>query len=125
MLPTDRPGSGRLRLTSLRQDKANRLSHLRNCHITATETALTTAGTSRNCEKLTARGWYLGTAGVYWFAPDSGLRCTAWLTMRTGPFTDSFFAHMVDIALFDVKAGRFADACVVERDRLRDVSIMI
>ena len=41
----DRPRSGRPRLTSRRQDRTIRLAHLRNRHLTATETALNTVGT--------------------------------------------------------------------------------
>ena len=40
----DRPRSGRLRVTSRRQDRTIRLAHLRNRHLTATETALNTVG---------------------------------------------------------------------------------
>ena len=42
---TDRPRSGRPRVTSRRQDRSIRLAHLRNRHLTATETALNTVGT--------------------------------------------------------------------------------
>ena len=41
----DRPRSGRPRMTSRRQDRTIRLAHLRNRHLTATETALNTVGT--------------------------------------------------------------------------------
>ena len=41
----DRPRSGRPRVTSRRQDRTIRLAHLRNRHLTATETALNTVGT--------------------------------------------------------------------------------
>jgi len=40
----DRPRRGRPRVTTPRQDRAIRLAHLRNRHVTATETALTTVG---------------------------------------------------------------------------------
>ena len=40
----DRPGSGRPRVTSRRQDRTIRLAHLRNRHLTATETVLNTVG---------------------------------------------------------------------------------
>ena len=40
----DRPRSGRPRVTSRRQDRTIRLAHLRNRHLTATETALNTVG---------------------------------------------------------------------------------
>ena len=40
----DRPRRGRERVTTPRQDKAIHLAHLRNRHVTATETALTTVG---------------------------------------------------------------------------------
>ena len=36
----DRPRSGRPRVTSRRQDRTIRMAHLRNRHLTATETAL-------------------------------------------------------------------------------------
>ena len=41
----DRPRSGRPRVTSRRQDRTIRLAHLRNRHLTASETALNTVGT--------------------------------------------------------------------------------
>ena len=41
----DRPRSGRTHVTSRRQDRTIRLAHLRNRHLTATETALNTVGT--------------------------------------------------------------------------------
>ena len=41
----DRPRSGRPRVTSRRQDRTIRLAHLRNRHLTATETALNTVAT--------------------------------------------------------------------------------
>ena len=41
----DRPRSGRPRMASRRQDRTIRLAHLRNRHLTATETALNTVGT--------------------------------------------------------------------------------
>jgi transposase len=40
----DRPRLGRPRVTTPCQDRAIRLNHLRNRHVTATETALTTLG---------------------------------------------------------------------------------
>ena len=40
----DRSRRGRLRVTTPRQDRTIRLAHLRNRHVTATETALTTVG---------------------------------------------------------------------------------
>ena len=60
-----RPRSGRPRLTFRHQASVFCLSHLHNRHLTAIQTALTTASlsprSSRNREKDTARGWYLGT----------------------------------------------------------------
>ena len=41
----DRPQSGCPRVTSRRQDRTIRLAHLRNRHLTATETAFNTVGT--------------------------------------------------------------------------------
>ena len=41
----DRPRSGRPRVTSRRQNRTIRLAHLRNRHLTATETTLNTVGT--------------------------------------------------------------------------------
>jgi transposase len=40
----DRLQRGRPRVTTLRQDRSIHLAHLRNRHVTATETALTTVG---------------------------------------------------------------------------------
>ena len=41
----DRPRSGRPRMASRRRDRTIRLAHLRNRHLTATETALNRVGT--------------------------------------------------------------------------------
>jgi hypothetical protein len=40
----ERPQRGRQRITTPRQDRAIYLAHLCNCHVTATEAALTTVG---------------------------------------------------------------------------------
>ena len=84
----DRPRSGCPRVKSRRQDRTIRLAHLRNRHLTATETALNTVGThnrqispktvgSRLCEiGLQARHPYVGLP----LTQARRLRRMAWLT---------------------------------------------
>ena len=121
----DRLQSGRPRVTSWRQDRTIRLAHLRNRHLTATETALNTVGThnrqispktvgSRLHEiGLRARRPYVGLP----LTPAHRLRRMAWLTGHApGYFRwgsgDKFFlrmslgslsiAQMVDLVCTDV-----------------------
>ena len=120
----DRSRSGRPRVTSRRQDRAIRLAHLRNRHLTATETALNTVGThnrqispktvgSRLCEiGLRARRPYVGLP----LTQARRLRRMAWLTAhaprlfpmrqwRRVLFTDESrftIAQMVDVVCTDV-----------------------
>ena len=52
----DRPRRGRPRIMTPRQDRAILLAHLRNRHVTATETAITTVGNhSRHIHPKTVR----------------------------------------------------------------------
>ena len=54
----DRPRSGRLRVTSQRQDRAIRLAHLRNRHLTAMETAVNMVGShNRHIHPKNVRNW--------------------------------------------------------------------
>ena len=120
----DRPRSGRPRVTSRRQDRTIRLAHLRNRHLTATETALNTVGThnrqispktvgSRLREiGLRARRLYVGLP----LTQARRLRRMAWLTAhaprlfpmrqwRRVLFTDESrftIAQMVDVVCTDV-----------------------
>ena len=120
----DRPRSGRPRVTSRRQDRTIRLAHLRNRHLTATETALNTVGThnrqispktfgSRLREiGLRARRQYVGLP----LTQARRLRRMAWLTAhapRLFPMRQwrrSFYgrvqvhsiAQMVDVVCTDV-----------------------
>ena len=84
----DRPRSGRPRVTSRRQDRTIRLAHLRNRHLTATETALNTVGThNRQISPKTVGSWLL-EIGLRARRPYVGLPLTqarrlrrmAWLT---------------------------------------------
>ena len=70
----DRPRSGRPRVTSRRQDRTIRLAHLRNRHLTATETALNTVGTHNrqrllevDCVRLVS-----SSSSIRWSASDPG-----------------------------------------------------
>ena len=55
----DRPRSGRPRVTSRRRGRTIRLAHLRNRHLTATETAL-------------AWDWSSSSSSIHWSASDPG-----------------------------------------------------
>ena len=73
----DRPRSGRLRVTSRRQDRTIRLAHLCNRHLTATETALNTVGMhNRQISPKTVgsrlREIGLSSSSIRWSASDPG-----------------------------------------------------
>ena len=121
----DRPRSGRPRVTSRRQDRTIRLAHLRNRHLTATETALNTVGTHNRQISPKTVGSRLREIGLRARRPYVGLpltqarRCVVWRgwrRMRPGYFRwgsgDEFFlrtslgslsiAQMVDVVCTDV-----------------------
>ena len=86
----DRPRSGRPRVTSQRQDRAIRLAHLRNRHLTATETAVNTVGShNRRMHPKTVRN-RLREFGLRARCPNVGLplnrarhaRRMAWMTAQ-------------------------------------------
>ena len=86
----DRPRSGRPRVTSQRQDRAIRLAHLRNRHLTATETAVNTVGShNRRIHPKTVRN-RLREFGLRSRRPNVGLplnrarraRRIAWVTAQ-------------------------------------------
>ena len=86
----DRPRSGRPRVTSQRQDRAIRLAHLRNRHLTATETAVNTVGShNRRIHPKTVRN-RLREFGLRARRPNVGLplnrarraRRMAWVTAQ-------------------------------------------
>ena len=86
----DRPRSGRPRVTSQRQDRAIRLAHLRNRHLTATETAVNTVGShNRRIHPKTVRN-RLREIGLRARRPNVGLplnrarraRRMAWVTAQ-------------------------------------------
>ena len=86
----DRPWSGRPRVTSRRQDRTIPLAHLRNRHLTATETALNTVGTHNRQISLKTVGSRLREIGLRARRPYVGLPLTqarrlrrmAWLTVH-------------------------------------------
>ena len=85
---TDRPRSGRPRVTSRRQDRTICLAHLRNRHLTAAETALNTVGTHNRQISPRTVGSRLHEIGLRARHPYVGLPLTqarrlrrmAWLT---------------------------------------------
>ena len=127
-------------MTSRRQERTICLAHLRNRHLTATETALNTVGThNRQISPKTVRS-RLREIGLRARRPYVGLPLTqarrlrrmAWLTAhapRLFPmrqwgrvlFTDEsrFTLYRADgrRRVYRRRGERFADACVVERDR--------
>ena len=144
----DRPRSGRPRVTSRRQDRIIRLAHLRNRHLTATETALNTVGTHNRQISPKIVGSRLREIGLRARCPYYGLPLTqarrlrrmAWLTAhapRLFPMRQwrrVLFTHESRFALYRAdgrrrvyrrRGVRFADACVVERDRIGGGSVMV
>ena len=144
----DRPRSGRPRVTSQRQDRLIRLAHLRNRHLTATETAVNTVG-SHNCRNhpKTVRN-RLREFGLRARRPNVDLslsralraRRMAWVTAqapRRFPMRQwrrVSFTVEPRITLFRVDGRRrlyrrrgehFTDACVFERDRYGRGSVMV
>ena len=86
----DRPQSGRPRVTSQRQDRAIRLAHLRNRHLTATDIAVNTVGShNRRIHPKTVRN-RLREFGLRACRPNVGLplsrvrraRRMAWVTAQ-------------------------------------------
>ena len=141
----DRPRSGHPRVTSQRQDRAIRLAHLRNRHLTATVN--TVGSDNRRIHPKTVRN-RLREFGLRARRPNVGLplnrtrhaRRMAWVTAqapRRFPmrqwrrvfFTDEsrFTLFRADgrRRLYRRRGERFADACVFERDRYGGGSIMV
>ena len=130
----DRPRSGR--------------PHLRNRHLTATETALNTVGTHNRQISPKTVGSRLREIGLRARRPYVGLPLTqarrlrrmAWLTAhaprlypmrqwRRVLFTDesrfTFYRADGRRRVYRRRGERFADACVVERDRFGGGSVMV
>ena len=144
----DRPRSGRLRVMSQRQDRAIRLAHLLNRHLTATETAVNTVGShNRRIHPKTIR-YRLHEFGLRTRHPNVGLPLNwarrahrmAWVTAqapRRFPMRQwrrVFFTDEPRFTLFRAdgrcrlkrRCGeQFADACVFERDRYGGGSVMV
>ena len=127
-------------MTSRRQDRTIHLAHLRNRHLTATETALNTVVTHNRQISPKTVGSRLREIGLRARRPYVGLPLTqarrlrhmAWLTAhaprlfpmrqwRRVLFTDEsrFTLYRADgrRRVYRRRGERFADACVVERDR--------
>ena len=143
----DWPRSGRPRVTSRRQYRIIRLAHLRNRHLTATETALNTVGTHNRQISPKTVGSRLREIGLRARRPYVGLpltkarSCVVWRgcrRMRPGYFRwgsgDEFFLRTIIGSLYRAdgrrrvyrrRGERFADACVVERDRFGGGSVMV
>jgi hypothetical protein len=65
----DRPWRGRPRVKTPRQDRVIHLAHLRNSHVTATETALTMVGNhNRHIHPKTVRVWSASSSTIHWFS---------------------------------------------------------
>ena len=125
-----------------------RLAHLRNRHLTATETALNTVGTHNRQISPKTVGSRLRKIGLRARRPYVGLLLTqarrlrrlAWWTAhaprlfpmrqwRRVLFTDEsrFTLYRADgrRRVYRRRGERFADACVVERDRFGGGSVMV
>ena len=136
----DRPRRGHPRVTTPRQDKTIHLSHLRNRHVTATETALTTVGNyNRYIHPKTVRN-RLREFGLRARRPYIGFPLTrarracrmAWLVAhgpKQFPMRQWRRVFSTDESRFTLfrpdcrrrayrrRRERFGDACVLERDR--------
>ena len=144
----DRPRSGHPRVTLRRQDRTIRLAHLRNRHLTATETALNTVGTHNRQISPKTVGSRLREIGLWACHQYVGLPLTearrlrrmAWLMVheprifpmrqwRRVLFTDEsrFTLYRADgrRRVYRRRGERFADACVVEQDRFGGDSVMV
>ena len=139
----DLPRRGHPHVTTPRQDRAVRLSHLRNRHVTATDTALTTVGNhNRHIHPKTVRH-QLREFGLRARRPYIGFPLTrarrarrmAWLAAH-GPrqfpmrqWRQVFFTDESWFTLFHPdyrrRGERFADACILERDRFGGGSVMV
>ena len=135
-------------MTSQRQDRAICLAHLRNRHLTATETAVNTVGSHNSrIHPKTVRN-RLREFGLQARRPNVGLplnracraRRMAWVTAKTPRrfpmrqwrrvvFTDEsrFTLFRADgrRRLHRRRGERFADACVFERDTCGGGSVMV
>ena len=135
-------------MTSQRQDRAIRLAHLRNRHLTATETAVNTVGShNRRIHPKTVRN-QLREFSLRARHPNVSLplnrarraRRMAWVTAqapRRFPMRQWRHVFLTDesrLTLFDADRRRrlyrrrgegFADACVFERDRYGGGSVMV
>jgi transposase len=136
----DRPRRRRPRLTTPLQDRAIHLVHLHNRNVTATETALTTVGNhNRHIHPKTVRN-RLREFGLRARRPYIGFPLTrarhacrmAWLVAhgpRQFPIRQWRRVFFTDVSRFTLfrpdgrrrlcrrRGERFADACVLERDR--------
>ena len=131
------------RVTTLPQDRAISLAHLRNRHVTATETALTTVGNrNRHIHPKTVRN-RLREFGLRARRPYIGFPLTrprrarrmAWLAAhgpRQFPMRQWRQIFYTDESWFTPfspdgrrRGERFADACVHERDRFGGGSVMV
>jgi transposase len=134
----DRP-----RVTTPHQDRAIHLAHLRYRPITATETALTTVGNhNRHIHPKTVRN-RLREFGLRTRRPYIGFPLTrarrvrrmAWLAAhgpRQFPMSNGDGVFFTDESRFTLsrpdgrhRGERFADACVLERDRFGGGSVMV
>ena len=141
----DRPRSGRPRVTSQRQDRAIRLAHLRNRHLTATETTVNKVSSHNSrIHTKTVRN-RLREFGLRARRPNVGLplsrarraRRMAWVTAqspRRFPMRQCRRVFFTDESLFTpfpadgqrrLYRRRFAEACVFERDRYGGGSVMV
>ena len=136
----DRPRSGRPRVTSRRQDRYIVVSHMRNRRLTAVECALNIRGihgrpinskTVKNRLRelgIRARRPYVGPQ----LTPAPRQRCMAWIAAyapRRFPLRQRRQVFFTDESRFSLyrsdgrervyrrNGERFADACVVERNR--------
>ena len=135
-------------MTSQGQDRAIRLTHLRNRHLTATETAVNTVGSHKRRIHPKAVRNRLREFGLRARLPNVGLplnrarraRRMAWVTAqaprrfpmrqwRRVYFTDesrfTLFRAEGRRRLYRRRGERFADACVFERDRYKGGSVIV
>jgi hypothetical protein len=110
------------RVTTPRQDRAIHLAHLRNRHVTATETTLTTVGNYNRhnhpkTEKPIARVWSASSSTLHWFSSHSctsrasyGLVGGTWSQTISNEAMETGLFHIL-VAVHSFSSGR-STSCI-------------
>lgn len=138
----DRPRTGRPRVTTARTDRFMTLTHLRRRFKTASSTAREYGISSqtvinrlrKNCNPIRPRRPYVGqiinnrnrNARVLWGRRHLRWRRAQWATVLFSDESRFNLSHADGrIRVYRRKGERFADACLLERDRFGGGSVMV